>query len=236
MPIDRAQLDKQLTALPDWERWSKRQELQDLANTLNPGERVLTAGTALLVESGKLAVKTWIYAATPDRLVCLLKGGPTGVKKMELKAGDMTAAYTDARLGYHEVIIEGKQGKTILSFLPKDSAVALSSALSSQIMLRHQPVKDDNPLPLLEESVAAQPMAAALAPPAPVEAAPSIIAIPLNDTPNAGADITLRELAAYVEKVQRLEAEMANAKKRLAAIEDVIRRAAARSAATTPAN
>lgn len=220
MPIDRAQLDQQLNELPDSARWSNRPEIHDLAAVMEPGERALAGGTAWLIEKGKLAVRTWVAICTTERLICLLKGGPGGVRKVELAADRMKAAYTDARLGYHEVIVESNEEKTILSGMPKDSAVALCAALSSQIVMRQQG---------LHATTQAGIDIPASEPPLPAPAA--IMAIPTGQAANVGTDITLRELAAYVEKVQRLEREMLQAQKRLAAIEDVIRRAAARSSA-----
>lgn len=221
MSIERAQLDHQLNELPDSARWASRPELQDLAGMMNGSERALTGGTAWLIEAGKLAVKTWVVICTTERLICLLKGGATGIRKLELNIGEMKSAYTDARLGYHEVIVESSVGKTILSGMPKDSAIALSGALSAQIAMRLESARVTTAQPgEITQTVLAN--------------APAPAPNPIASAPDVGTEITLSDLAACVEKVQRLETAMLQAQKRLAAIEDVIRRAAARS--SSPGN
>jgi len=227
MPIDRATLDRQLAQLTDSARWVGRPEVDELPAILNQGERVLAATTAWLVESGKLAVRTWVVLVTTERLICVLKGGSTskdgttGSKKVELAVVAMKSAHTDARLGYHEVIIEQIDGgKMIISGLPKDSAVWLATALASQITAHHEPVPMPLPVAIPEPPASFSPVPAAEAP---------------SEAYSPGvADITLGDLAGLVEKVQQLEANRLEIEKRLAAMEEVIRRAAARPQTPNP--
>src|SRR4051812_42992692 len=98
MAIERSVLSDQLAALPDSAPWAGRPEVEELHTLLSPGEKVLVGVTGWLIESGKLAVRTWLIVATTNRLICLLKAGSAGVRKVELPVTTMKAAYTDARL------------------------------------------------------------------------------------------------------------------------------------------
>lgn len=195
MALELATLQMQLADVPDSARWSARPEIHDLAALLHHGERVQSGATGWLIESGKLAVRTWLIVATTDRLLCLLKSGSSGLRKVELNIDTMKSAYTDARLGYHEVAIESSEGKMIVSGISKEAAVALASSLSTRIEIRKQraataPLSADAPLPLLSDVA------------------------PSED-----------------DRVLVLEAELAEVKKRLALVEEIIRRAQARTAA-----
>lgn len=131
MPIEVVALEQQLQAIPEYERWAARPELQDLAAIMNSGERVTAGVQGMLLESGKLAVRTWLIIATDNRLLCLLKNGSAGLRKVELPIGIMKAAYTDSKLGHHEVIIESSAAKIIISRMSKEAALGLSSALTA---------------------------------------------------------------------------------------------------------
>lgn len=198
MSIDNATLQEQLAHLPDSERWATRPEVSDLLVLLNPGEKLLAGVTALVKESGKLAVRSWLVVATTNRLICLLRSG-AAVRKFEIPVGIMKAAYTDARLGYHEVHVEATTGKLVISGTSKDAAVALSSALSAR---------------LTELSQHAQPAA------------------PAENAQTAATAQTAQSASPDVqEQIRQLVAEVEHSKKRIAAIEEVLRRAAARNQA-----
>ena len=179
MSVDRAVLNQLLTLVPGSERWLDRVELNFLATILGADERVVAGDTALLIERGKLAMRTWVIVVTNERLVCL-KGSSDGLRKVEMPISRMTAAHTEARLGYYEVVVESGKEKLILSRLPMEAAMDLASALNSQLA-HERPV----------------------------------------------APVTRAE-------VDRLTAELENTKKRLAAVEEIIKRAAARSTAAVP--
>jgi hypothetical protein len=180
MSVDRAVLNELLTLVPGSERWLERTELNFLATILGADERIIAGDTALLIERGKLAMRTWVVVVTTERLVCL-KGSSDGLRKVEMPVSRMTAAYSEARLGYHEVIVESGKEKLILSRLPTEAALDLANAISSQFAQA-----------------------------------------------NRTAPVTRAEFEA-------LAIELDNAKKRLSAVEEIIKRAAARSgAAGTP--
>ena len=189
MAIDNATLQEQLASLPDSERWATRPEVSDLVELLNPGEQILTGVTALVKESGKLAVRSWLVIATDQRLVCLLRSG-AAVRKLEVAMNTVRAAYTDARLGYHEVHVESNAGKLIVSGTSKEASVALSSVIvARQQEIQKQPAS---------EVVTIKPV----------------------------------QLSGDVQhQIQQLVAEVENTKKRLAVVEEVLRRAAARNQA-----
>ncbi|MGQ0561577.1 MAG: PH domain-containing protein [Gemmatimonadota bacterium] len=138
MPVDHVLLEQELAKLPESSRWVGRPEANHLAALLNADERVLLGVTGMLIESGKLAVRSWLLIVTSQRLLGLLKGGPEGLRKLELPVTSITAAYTNATLTHHEVIVESSGRKLLISGLRKESAIALSSALISQVALREQ--------------------------------------------------------------------------------------------------
>lgn len=197
MPVDRAVLEQRLAHVPDSSRWLARPEVPHLASLLDDGEQVHLGVTGWVVESGKLAMRTWLVLTTSDRLLCLLGGGEN-MKKLQIPLSDMKSAHTDARLGYYEVTVESARRKLILSGLPKEAAVNLSAMISTLISRR--------------DEVASAPLEA---PVMPVES-------------NA---VTREELQVYVQKVEKLEAELQQARQRLAAVEQVIRNAQAKAAA-----
>ena len=189
MAIDNATLQEQLASLPDSERWATRPEVSDLVDLLSPGEQILTGVTALVKESGKLAVRTWLVIATNQRLICLLRSG-AAVRKLETPIHLMKAAYTDARLGYHEVHVESSMGKLIISGTAKEASVELCSILAARMKAQQQ-----------------QP------------AAEVVTVKPVQLT----GDVQ--------HQIQQLVAELESTKKRLAVVEEVLRRAAARNQA-----
>ena len=230
MAVDRALLDRQLAELPESARWAVRPEVQDLANLLTPGERVVTGVTGWLIESGKLAMRTWLIIATSQRLLCLRKVGDAGLRKVEMPISVMRAAYTDARLGYHEVIVDSSGPKIVVSGMAKESAVLLAAALNAQMQVTkersnegtkertNEATKERSNEDTLERGM-----------PAEVPTLANIAVV-------AGQDAVSRaEVTALAEQVQRLEAELQHTRKRLAAVEDVIRKAAARAAANAQA-
>ncbi|HUP88509.1 MAG TPA: PH domain-containing protein [Longimicrobiales bacterium] len=133
MPIEVVALEQQLQAIPEYDRWAARPELQDLAAIMNSGERITAGVQGMLIESGKLAMRTWLIIATNNRLLCLLKNGSASLRKVELPIGIMKAAYTDSKLGHHDVIVESSAAKIVISRMSKDAAVSLSSALTLRI-------------------------------------------------------------------------------------------------------
>lgn len=205
MPVDRAVLEQELSKVPDSTRWLARPEVPHLATILDEGEKVQLGVTGWVVESGKLAMRTWLVLATSDRLLCLLGGGEN-MKKLQISIADMKNAHTDARLGYYEVTVESRTRKLILSGLPKEAAVNLSAVVSTLISRR-------------DEVASAPTRVPAAAPAAIVES-------------NA---VTREEVQAYVQKLERLEAELEQTKQRLAAVEQVIRNAQAKAAAAAAA-
>ncbi len=231
MAVDRALLDRQLAELPESARWAVRPEVQDLANLLTPGERVVTGVTGWLIESGKLAMRTWLIIATSQRLFCLRKVGDAGLRKVEMPISVMRAAYTDARLGYHEVIVESSGPKIVVSGMAKESAVLLAAALNAQMQVtkerRNEVTKERSNEATLEREMEDADQAALM---------PAEVPTLVNIAVVAGQEVVSRaEVTALAEQVQRLEAELQHARKRLAAVEDVIRKAAARAAANAQA-
>ena len=206
MSVDRAVLDQQLEGVPEAARWLKRPEVNLLATLIAADERVLTGVTGWVIERGKLAVRTWLVFATSQRLLCLLKG-----RAVEIPLAAMKAAYTDARLGYHEVIIESADDKLVVSGMPKDAAVRLATALSGALARQPSPgaarAANEFDLDVDGDSL---PM--------------------LSDTFD-GAPVTHAEMEEYVQQMKRVMAEIENTRRRLSAVEDIIRKAAARSAA-----
>lgn len=124
-------MDALLDGVPDVERWGARPEVPEILNLFTPGERPLAGATGWLIESGKLAVRTWLIVVTTNRLFCALKTGTAAIRKVELPLSVIKTAHTDARLGYHEVHVESTSGKIVISGMPKDAAVAIASAITS---------------------------------------------------------------------------------------------------------
>ena len=131
MAVDRGEIDQQLQAIRESDRWWEQREFRELPHMLYPGERLLGLVTGKLY--GRMprprAPRTWLIVATTQRLICLHQS-IFGRKQIQILPDMVTRVYHSSRVTNYQIAIS----TTVQSYrirIPKSDAFRFVQALST---------------------------------------------------------------------------------------------------------
>jgi hypothetical protein len=140
MPIDRGEIDAQLRAIGEGERWWEQREFRDLPHVLHPDERIqgIINGKVLGRRRPPLRpASTWLIVVTNQRLVCL-RQERFARKQIEIAAGQITRVQQRSRFGGHQITIDTAARRYRIR-VARDDAFRFSGALAPLLPAEVQP-------------------------------------------------------------------------------------------------
>jgi hypothetical protein len=140
MPIDRGEIDAQLRAIGEGERWWEQREFRDLPHVLHPEERIhgIINGKVLGRRRPPLRpISTWLIVVTNQRLLCL-RQERFARKQIEVAAGQITRVHQRSRFGGHQITIDTAVHRYRIR-IAKEDAFRFSGALAPLLPTEIQP-------------------------------------------------------------------------------------------------
>lgn len=207
MPIDRGVIDQQLQALGDSQRWWGVREFRDLPAVLQADERILVLARGKVARVRWLR-RRWLIVATDRRLLCLRSGRRSNWRQIEVSAGQITRV--SLRIGpFSGRVLVVAGGHKYRLLVPRADGYRLSSTLSSLAPRLREARASLRPALLVRRVI------------------DHVLALPAaafdpgeGDDPPALSPAT----AALRERIESLEEELAEAKRQVEFLEQLLQR------------
>lgn len=127
MPVDKRQVEEQLSALGDFHRFFTSKEIRYLPQVLVEGEVIHG------ITSGFYESKTWIIVITNMRLVFLDKGMLFGLKQVDMPLSQIDSISHKTGLLFGEIKVATASGAKTIGSITKRDVVKIASIIAGLV-------------------------------------------------------------------------------------------------------
>jgi hypothetical protein len=158
MPVNRANVEQQLAAIGETDRWWDQREVRELPAILHPDERIFTVVTGRLLRHFRPS-RRWVLVVTDHRVICIKVGERFGRKQLDIPLAPVSSiAHRTGFLASKVVIVSGDRKHRFR--VGKTDALKLIGALST--LIRHvDPLPPGAPPPRLPGAASREELAQA---------------------------------------------------------------------------